>query len=545
MTSKILKSKEHYYRKLKGLKLRTPIHPFLFAVFPILFLYDHNIQEVILTVLPVPLLFLLVSTAVFLLLLNIVIKDMAKTSLIATLYLILVFSYGHIHSLIANFEIELGSFVLGQDKLLYSMWTPILIFGTYYIVKKITNTKPIESFLTVAGIILIATSLFGIGTYEIKNDRIKKLLFPSNLSFDTKKINLSDEENLPDIYYFIFDRYTNFDIIENYYEYDISGFSNYLDEKGFYVTTNTHSNYPATFLSLGSSLNMEYLNYLSKELGEDSTDRSVVRSKIQDNEVQNILKTAGYKYVNIGSWYQPTRTNKNADLNLTYNPLQLTFINLDEFSTRLFETTMFTPILLKVTQSGPDGIFARDDHRNRILFQFQKLEELNDFYSESPKFVFAHILSPHGPYVLDQNCEAITLEEVKEERLENYLNQLTCTNSKLESLIDKILSYSKNSIIVLQADEGPAPIKYNLSENWAKSDSRALEEKFGILNAYYFPDKKYDLLYQSITPVNTFRLIFDQYFGTDYGFLEDRVYVWENPDKPYKFHDITKKIRGE
>ena len=118
------------------------IHPLLFAVFPILFLYNHNIQEVSLTVLPTPLLFLFVSTIVFILLLNFAVKDMGKTGLITTLYLVLVFSYGHIHSLIANFEIELGSFVLGQDKLLYLIWTPIFIFGTYYIVKKITTTKP-------------------------------------------------------------------------------------------------------------------------------------------------------------------------------------------------------------------------------------------------------------------------------------------------------------------------------------------------------------------------------------------------------------------
>ena len=62
-----------------------------------------------------------------------------------------------------------------------------------------------------------------------------------------------------------------------------------------------------------------------------------------------------------------------------------------------------------------------------------------------------------------------------------------------------------------------------------------------ILNAYYFSDQKYDKLYPEITPVNTFRVIFDQYFGADLPLLEDKNYfsLWNTP---YEFIEVTDKV---
>ena len=50
------------------------------------------------------------------------------------------------------------------------------------------------------------------------------------------------------------------------------------------------------------------------------------------------------------------------------------------------------------------------------------------------------------------------------------------------------------------------------------------------------------LLYDSITPVNTFRLIFDFYFGTDHGLLDD-YYYYSTYDRPYDLVDVTDQLR--
>ena len=66
-------------------------------------------------------------------------------------------------------------------------------------------------------------------------------------------------------------------------------------------------------------------------------------------------------------------------------------------------------------------------------------------------------------------------------------------------------------------------------------------ERASILNAYYMPQGKTDLLYPAITPVNSFRVIFNTYFGTNYRLLPDQTY-YSPLVNPYDFIDITDKI---
>src|SRR3972149_5809289 len=138
-------------------------------------------------------------------------------------------------------------------------------------------------------------------------------------------------------------------------------------------------------------------------------------------------------------------------------------------------------------------------------------------------------------------AEPITQEEAEKIPNErNYLNQLDCANKKIKSLVSKILSKSSDSaIIVLQADEGPAPIIHRLASKWQESNTDAIQEKTGVLHAYYLPNIDKNNLYPTITPVNTFRLIFNVYFGADYELLEDKVYVFEDTNHPYKLFDVT------
>ena len=44
-----------------------------------------------------------------------------------------------------------------------------------------------------------------------------------------------------------------------------------------------------------------------------------------------------------------------------------------------------------------------------------------------------------------------------------------------------------------------------------------------------------------MSPVNTWRLIFDRYFGTRFGLLEDRSF--EMDYRNWKFHELTDKSR--
>ena len=45
-----------------------------------------------------------------------------------------------------------------------------------------------------------------------------------------------------------------------------------------------------------------------------------------------------------------------------------------------------------------------------------------------------------------------------------------------------------------------------------------------------------------MTPVNTFRFIFNKYFGADLELLPDKNYIYEDEDHFFKFIDVTDRL---
>lgn len=143
----------------------------------------------------------------------------------------------------------------------------------------------------------------------------------------------------------------------------------------------------------------------------------------------------------------------------------------------------------------------------RIEYNLDKLETVP--LIPSPKFVFAHINAPHEPYIFSKSGRFIPDQEAY---IPGYRDQVVYINERVLSIIDKILASSdRPPIIVLQGDHGGGE---------TQNDFRRMH----ILNAYYIPNGGVERLYPEITPVNTFRVIFDTYFGSSYGLLPDVSY---------------------
>ena len=66
-----------------------------------------------------------------------------------------------------------------------------------------------------------------------------------------------------------------------------------------------------------------------------------------------------------------------------------------------------------------------------------------------------------------------------------------------------------------------------------------VRERYSIFNACLFPDGGDKNLYDSISPVNTFRVLFNHYFGTDYPLLEDRSF-YVPFEEIYNFTQISR-----
>jgi len=121
-----------------------------------------------------------------------------------------------------------------------------------------------------------------------------------------------------------------------------------------------------------------------------------------------------------------------------------------------------------------------------------------------------------------------------------YTDQLHYTDKIVLQAVDKILASSKTPpIIIIQGDHGP--VSYFGEDEVGRGN---MKEQDAILNAYYFPGQKYDLLYPSITPVNSFRVVFNTFYGEAYKFLPDTNYFMPHA-RPYDFIDVTERVKTD
>jgi hypothetical protein len=285
------------------------------------------------------------------------------------------------------------------------------------------------------------------------------------------------------------------------------------------------------------------LGFFSESIGSGSGDWKPLYAMLEENQVAHYLKAHGYRYVHLGSWWQPTRSNALADECFDATPL-FPWINVDgnEFEWLLAGQSL--PIRLANLVSGG----AYDKRRiqyQRVRKKFAKLASLRR--QDAPLYVFAHMLLPHDPYVFHPDGRFKTSEESATQPIAgNYIDQLIYTNRRIEELIAELLSREPQPVIIIQADEGPFPDRYILDKadfDWRDASDEELRQKFGILNAIYFPDHDYEDLYEGISPVNTFRVVFNKYFGTSLPLVPDRSFTFHSASDLYSFTDVTDATR--
>ena len=509
------------------------IHPILIALFPVFLVYQQNIHLLLLQGLILPTLIILSVAIALWYGLKIILKNTIKSALLSSFYTFLFFSYGHVFTIIESNFIQES--LIPIHAILLISYTACVVLGTYCIVKtnqKLNDTTQIVNVMSIAAIVFV---FFNIGIYDFENS------YDNLQEENSNPIVLgNDLRNTPDIYYIIMDEYAPLRTLERYYDYDNSDFVKFLEEKGFYVTKNSHSNYAQTSTSLASTLNMKYLNYLSDTVGNESKDHRILYQMLDNNLVMKSFKSAGYQIYSFDSGAWSTRSLNIADENLCSKNQNVDF--------RTFYQLKQTSILRSFDMfiKEPTSRIFHQEHRDRILCQFDEITKIKQGIEE-PIFVFMHVVSPHDPFVFGPNGEEVdyeytfgpTAEPVSltsSEGIKAYRDQVIYVSKLLQQTIDKLIENSDSPpIIILQSDTGP-----NIDFADTTKEAHYIG-RMSIINAYYFPDEKYDLLYHDITPVNSFRAVFDSQFQTNNGLLKDKLF-FSTYEKLYTFIEITDSI---
>jgi hypothetical protein len=505
-----------------------PIHPVLMAAFPVVFLFAENTgDQLSLNPLWQPLGVAMAGAAILLTIGAAATRSWLRGALAASLLIALFFSFGDVWSIVHE---PLG---LSRRLPLVIAYGALAISGLVLVWRGGRWVVPVTRVANLAAVLLVAFNVVRIAEFAVTGGRVAAAVSPGS-----PEVRVTDSDRRPDIYYIILDRYANADTLKQVYGFDNSGFLAELERRGFTVVDSSWSNYFKTALSLSSSLNMDYLDgaALAAVQGREHQSFYPANLMLQGHlAVPATLKSIGYEYVQIGNWWEPSATNVDADVTVRFEAGA-------EFNAALLSTTAWMLTQPLNPPEAPDTAEARYLRaREHTLFAFDRLEDASG--RPGPTYVFAHFLVPHTPYVFNADGTQPTQADLRARSgEESYLQQLRWANERVLRVLDHLLDVppGEEPVIILQADEGPLPDRFAADEDgfdWLQATPAEISQKFGILNAVHLPgvDATAAGFHDRLSPVNTFRIVFNTYFGAELPLLPDRVYLSPTYDRLYDF----------
>jgi hypothetical protein len=497
-------------------------HPLIFALYPVLALLAVNLDQVPAQTALRSALIALAASAVLYLALSFILRSAAKAALLTSLGVVLFFSYGHVYQLIEGKSI--AGFVYGKHRFLAAAWLVLLLAAAAWILKVLKSPRELNLLLNIISTALILFPLFQIGAFTMRS--LPTASTPEKVSPAGGEIQPADPgAQTPDVYYILLDGYSRADILKQLYQLDITPFMEELKSMGFVIPDCAQSNYGITAFSMYAALNMEYLDTHpgAIPLGSDrrEVDYQAMRQYLVNSQVRKVFKSYGYQMITFetGFWWLNI-DNSDQYIVENNNPLKK---YSKEYALSNFEDLFIRTTALRIITEANSAFFGSltrrvktpgQQHYEWVQFSLNQLNQIPTIPGK--KFVYFHVLAPHDPHVFDQDGNYHDYSNVPNAEAIAYPNEVTYLNKRIVEIVRSLIASSPNPpVIIIQGDHGWDP-RYRMQ----------------ILNAYYLPNGGSKRIYPTITPVNTFRLIFDEYFGANYKLLPDKSFYSMGSDFP-------------
>ena len=433
---------------------------------------------------------------------NYLFKDKYKAAYFSLLILVLCFASIDIYYVLLAPFLRVRYYLLGIV-LLVILW--------FWFLKRSPISREINKILNVFTIAFFI--IFLIDSHSDINTYLSKPISePVNIS------NIrSDNKSLPDIYVLLMDGYANANNLKKYWNFSNAPFLDSLRKQGFHVVDSSKSNYYATVQTVSSMLNMEYC-----------------KRQYTGSETPFLFDIASNKTINILSQNKYTIHNYSIfDFDNYSSPNRLRVFS--EKSSLFYHCLTKSIYFFYKDALDTKEEFLKPDLKDRRLYE--QLIQVSKLKTGKPKFVYGHFFISHPPFYLDsigkvsneiQERSKYTVAEGdrfgNKDTTDNtfgspekddfimqaYLNHVKASNKYVYPVVKSILANARRPpIILVMSDHG---FRYTTGIT-----NRELEsERYGNLCAFYFPDKDYSKLSNSITPVNYIRLILSKALSIPY-----------------------------
>jgi hypothetical protein len=432
-------------------------------------------------------------------------KNRVKAGIWTICFLIIFFFFGAFYDWLKD-DLALPGFFVSYSFLL-SFLLVLFVFISWRLGKAKDPIRLHRFFLILTALIFLhqaGTAIFNSYWYRL---RVKH---PAGDPVDVK-LQASDKAAMPDIFFMVFDEYTSSVALKKYFNFDNSALDSALAKNGFYTSYHSQSNYNSTPFSIASALNMQYFQQPWEDRTNDARALLYAAAALKKSTLPHILKEQGYDIINHGFC---DFKGEPIHVKPVFEEDEIKAISLGTLWGRIKRDIYWNII---VRMPGYSDVKPADkDHIADNMSNYSGfLEELNKD-GDKPRFVMGHLLLPRRPAYVDRYgkprmTSMADFEDKDHDSL--YLEQLIYANTLIDSLAAAAnRPRPRPLVLIIEGDHG---------NRYSTLGLQFRDKQFMNLNTYYFSDKAYSSLYDSISPVNSFRVVMNKYFNTGLPLLKD------------------------
>ncbi len=439
-------------------------------------------------------------------------KNNTKAALWAFIPLTIFFFFGVFHDFLKS-----NTFfsIISSYSILLPLICVIIVLAIIAIKRNKNNLVRPTAYLNALMLFLILLEL-QLSVYQFFTHEHKKNNLNYGLALTDIKVSNMPDSLKPDIFFIVFDEFASTKSLLQYVNFDNSNLDSAFKKHNFYIAKNSKSNFNATPFSLACYLNMQYPN--GDFEGKQFSPRNALKAQytVKESVFPTYLKNNNYSFKNYGILDLPNSNSiKESHFNFNFSKI----FTLETLVGRIHKDIWWN-VALKIngTAAIEKKITAlKEPYTNGIIENYNNTYKALQSEYATPTFTYSHMLIPHSPFCFNKNGERRTLRLT--DNLDNdidslYTDQLQYCNTLIKSLLTATTTTptKRPRVVIIASDHG-------YRNNFTLNKTR--DKEFSNLCTVYFSDNKYETLYDSISPVNIFRVVSNKYFNTNLPMIKD------------------------
>lgn len=394
----------------------------LAANFPILFLWLNNIIQIsdILSVLKIIGQITAVTTALIVLFFFLYKRNIHIAALAAMLTMLFLENGRYMEALLA--------LIIKDWRYWHNITIIVVVLIALLFAMRKMKPDTAKTFTKIFSLVFTALTLFNL-VMAIPSIISKASASGQKNALTSQAVNDDSRRN---VYWLLFDDYAPNVAMQEYYNFDNSPFTDWLEEKGFSVSYTSKNETNITAVITSNIANLGYVSSYSNERTL-TEDYALILESRKNTKLMQVIQENQYGMIGIGNaefygYTGPLSGAANGDATLDGSTLESLFLR----------NTVLYP-------------FANSDYNeaaDAMLSQLTFLQDPENLPSGGT-FVLAHYVCPHTPYLFFADGTEATPNAPS-----NYLEYFQFATSQMKAIVSNILENDSSAMIAVMSDHG-------------------------------------------------------------------------------------------